>query len=122
MWPGMVSGNHANGHRPSLAGTLLIGCELLNTLGYGDRAAVLKTALTEGALSAVSQGLLSAHLTARQSPNENPYTAAEATAPALSNEELIAFITAPALSYEELITFALEAIDTAQTALETLNN
>jgi hypothetical protein len=103
--------DHANGVRPSLAGTLLIGCELLNTLGYVDRAAVLKSALTEGALGSVVQGHLSAQL-----------TAAEATAPALSNEELIAFITAPALAYEELIAFALDAIDAAQTALETLNN
>jgi hypothetical protein len=103
--------DHANGSRPSLAATLLIGCELLNELGYLDRAEVLKTALTEGALSSVNRGQFLSHTelgTTKQSPNDPPYTATQASA--------------PTLSYEELTTFALDAIDTAQASLKTLNN
>jgi hypothetical protein len=118
---GAIIHDHANGIRPSLAGTLLLGCELLTRLGYLDRAAVLKSAVTEGALGSAVQRVLSAQFTAQQSANDTSYTAAEATAPALSNEELIAFITAPALAYEELIALALEGIDTAQAALEAPN-
>jgi hypothetical protein len=103
--------DHANGSRPGLAGTLLIGCELLNELGHADRAAVLKSALTDGALSSVSRAQFLSHTElgdAKQSPNDSPYTAIEAPA--------------PTLTYESLTAFALDAIDTAQAALKAPNN
>jgi predicted ATPase/class 3 adenylate cyclase len=101
--------DHASGNRPGMAGTLILGSELLTALGYRHEAVVLTCAAIDGELSPVTssdvatslRGILSQE---RQALGEQAYKAAAAKG--------------STFSYEEAVAYALDAIETARAELE----